>query len=80
MPSIESELRAQLAPALTNLEDLSQALTLRLKDETDYPIWVWQTRDAIESRSALIEHVRALDFEDLQAANNTKTCTCLVGT
>lgn len=80
MSNLSSQLRALLPPALNQLVSLTGQLVDSLRQEAKYPIWVWQCRDAIASREQLLEHIAALDFEDLQAASNTKTCTALVGT
>jgi hypothetical protein len=78
--SIESQLRATLGDALSALSKSTDQLCQQLTLETSYPLWVWQTSNSSHARMVLTQHVAALNFADGQDANNTLTCSSLIGT
>jgi len=79
MSSENSQLRADLAHALEQLEDHLAQLDARLRAETDYPTWAWQQADAKIGRRQASLVIQALDFQDGQDAHHTRIAPALFG-
>lgn len=74
-----SQLRAALATAIHRLESQLRTLDRALKEEDDYPLWVWHEKDPDKARLQVRQIVTAIDYRDGQDPVSTRICPALVG-
>jgi len=79
MSSENSQLRADLAHALQQLEAQLDLLDARLRAEVDYPTWAWQHDDPKSGRRHASLVIQALDYQDGQDAHHTRIFPALLG-